>query len=147
MASSPLPAHSPRALWLRSRCCNFVLVISAGLMCSADRSVKLFPDSLRRTRLPFSLSISAMASAPSSPSLLSERSTSANDKTSLRRMMGREWKERRQKWKNSAICRAKRDAWQSWRCFRLQFYHLLHVQFAIWVNILSSAKKGFNQPQ
>lgn len=85
MASSPLPARSPRALWLRSRCCNFVLVISAGLMCSADRSVKLFPDSLRRTRLPFSLSILAMASAPSSLSLLSERSTSANDrKTSLK---------------------------------------------------------------
>lgn len=71
-----IPACSARALWLRSRCCSFVLTVSAWASCSAASSVKLFPDRLIFTRVQFLWSMSATALAPQSPRLLSERSTS-----------------------------------------------------------------------
>lgn len=73
---SAIPACSARALWLRSRCSNFVLTVSAWASCSAASSVKLFPDRLIFARVLFFWSMSAMALAPQSPRLLSERSTS-----------------------------------------------------------------------
>lgn len=73
---SVIPACSARALWLRSRCCNFVLTVSAWASCSAASSVKLFPDRLILVRVLFFWSMAAMVLAPQSPRLLSERSTS-----------------------------------------------------------------------
>lgn len=73
---SLLPAFSPRVLWLRSRCCSVVLLISARLRLSADWSVKWFPDRCRLTRVLFLLSMPDTALAPKSPRWLSDRSTS-----------------------------------------------------------------------